>query len=212
MVDGVGASWLPSTWVEFGKALTRFRGDLSYRALAARQDDDRTRFRYALSSSQLQRYESGRPVLLKHAMHLDNLYDGRGWIEMAVRTLWRSDWDPWALDNALLARRHSTGWPAEFSGTVWVKIRPAVQSIDTLHHIDFEWSAWRRSVEIVIPKNGVLISTGKMVDRDGLSRTCNVDADKRIFLLYGAGEDFDDEAVIVDIRRGWRIAPGESPD
>ena len=211
MTDGVGASGLPASWRELGEGLARLRGDRSVRVLAEAQDA--SRFPYSISPSQLHRYETtGRPIPLKHATHLDTLYEGRGWLEMAIRTLWRSDWDPWALDNALLARRHSAGWPAEFSGTVWFKIRPAAESIDTIHHIDFEWSAWRRSVDLAIPQAGALISTGKMVDIDGLSRTCNITADRRVFLLYGAGEDFDDEAVTIDIRRGWRIAPGESPD
>lgn len=62
------------------------------------------------------------------------------------------------------------------------------------------------SVDIAVPQAGALISTGKVVDRDGLSRTCNTTADRRMFLLYGRARASTMKPYL------WTyVADGESP-
>jgi hypothetical protein len=68
-----------------------------------------------------------------------------------------------------------------------------------------------REVVISPPASGMLLFTGKAADADGIPRTCNVSVDRQVYLLHGAGDDFDDE-ITLDLRRGWRVAPGETGD
>ncbi|MCG5432944.1 hypothetical protein LV457_11695 [Mycobacterium sp. MYCO198283] len=90
-----------------------------------------------------------------------------------------------------------------------MKVKPTAEHIDEVHHVDIEWGPWIRSVDAPIPEKGLLLFTGKAADDDGIPRTCNLTFDKRVFVLHGAGDDFGGEAII-DMRRGWRVAPGET--
>lgn len=213
MTLGHGSTRLPENWLELGAALRTLRNGCgrSLRDLEDAQSDeafDGSQFRSKNSLSRLERGEV-RPSV-SSADYLDELYDGRGWVALAIRSRWRNDWDPWALDNAALATIHAIGWPALYSGAVWIKIRPAAQDVGTAHVFDLEWGPWMRRVETIVPEAGVVLLTGKMQDRDGISRTCNITSDKRVFVLYGGGAEFgDEEPYVVDIRRGWRKAPGE---
>lgn len=208
MTLGAGATGLPQSPQELGVRLRRLRGGRGLRRLVEEQDAD-PRLSVTLSKSQLARYESGETLpQLQYAEHLDRLYEAGGWVEVAIRSLWRSEWDPWALDNAGPSRYHAALWPAQLSGAVWLKVKPTSQDADTVHRVEIEWGPWMRTVETVITAQGILLFTGKAADDDGIPRTCNLAFDKRVFVLHGAGDDFGDE-VVVDMRRGWRIAPGE---
>lgn len=158
-----------------------------------------------ISRSQLSRYEHANLPPLKHADHLDKLYGGGGWVAMSIKSLWRSRWDPWSGDSEEWARKNHFGcWPADYSGMVWIKIKPKPTEIDTTVEVDLEWGPWGNTITVDLPKEGVTIATGKARDADGISRTCNVQANRPVFTLFGAGEDLDNENV-VDVRRGWSM-------
>ena len=209
MQVGGGATALPLDRFAFGARLAALRGRRGLRALAADQLED-PHFHLTISKSQLDRYEKGELLPpLQHARHLDLLYGGEGWVEVALRSLWRSDWNPWTADEAMPSRIHAVAWPAQLSGVVWLKIKPiAGADTEPEHVIEIEWGPWCRSLEVSLPTSGVLLITGKAADDDGVAKTLNLTSTHRLFLLHGAGDDFDTESVI-DIRRGWRLAPGE---
>lgn len=205
---GHGATKFPESWEEFGAALKTLRGSRSLRLLAAAQEDtERFDVRQVRSKTYLHRLEKGEArVSIELAEHIDLLYDGRGWLSLAARSLWRSVWDPWSSENAALATVHAMGWPAPMSGAVWIKIHTAAQTFDAHHTIDLEWGPWMRRVETPVSAAGVVLLTGKMRDADGISRTCNLTCDKRVFALFGAGSELTGESHVIDIRRGWRLA------
>lgn len=194
---------------ELAFALRKFRGRVGLRTYEETQERWVKAASQAgptlpvISRSQLSRYEHANIPPLKHADHLDRLYGGGGWVAMSIRSLWRSRWDPWSGDSEEWAGKNHFGrWPASYSGMVWIKIKPKPTEVDTTVEVDLEWGPWGRTISIALPKEGVTLVTGKAKDTDGISRTCNVRADRAVFALFGAGEDLGNENVL-DIRQGW---------
>ncbi|MAU84032.1 MAG: hypothetical protein CME34_19610 [Gordonia sp.] len=197
---------------EFGDGLRALRGQRGLRRLA-REQDQADNAQFHISHAQLSRYERGEVLPpLSIAEHLDWLYEGDGWVSTNIRQLWRRTWNPWSIHSAGPTRMHSAMWPAPFAGIVWLKIQPTADAVGTEHRFALEWGPWMRAIDVVVPRNGALLFTGKAKDADGIPRTLNLTCDKRVFLLHGAGDEFEDEEVVVDLRRGWRIAPGEIGD
>ena len=196
---------------QLGAGLKALRGQRGVRRLAAAQPAAPGAF--TLSKSTLDRYERGEVLPpLPYARHLDDLYDGEGWVEMSVRTLWRASWDPWQAEHGVATCYHAGRWPAQYTGLVWIKVKPRPDRVDTLHEIALEWGPWGRRVSVNLPRDGLVIATGKAEDADGISRTCNLTSDLPLFTLYGAGEDLDHETVL-DIRRGWaKVNPDSGPE
>ncbi|GAB2684580.1 hypothetical protein GCM10027070_25490 [Barrientosiimonas humi] len=204
-------AFVVSSTAEFGAGLRALRGRLGLRKLAHRQTAEHARL--YLSHAQLSRYERGEVLPpLERADHLDWLYDGQGWVAVNIRNLWRSGWDPWKSHNAGPARVHAIRWPAPYEGAVWLKLRPAAAHCDESHHVTLAWGSWRRTVDVTLPPEGALLFTGKAADEDGRAVACNITCDPRAFLLYGSGDEFEDEAVTLDLRQGWTHAPGETTD
>ncbi|SIS18554.1 hypothetical protein [Williamsia sterculiae] len=163
-------------------------------------------YELALSKSTLNRYENGTLPPLELAEHLDQLYEADGWIDVGLRTLWRPKWDPWEREDSWPQRYHFARWPARFSGLVWIKVVPAATSINEDHSLMLAWGPWNRTVELpTLGPTGVLLTTGKAKDPDGISRTLNFVCDKQTHVLFGAGEDFGGENVL-DIHEGWTLA------
>jgi hypothetical protein len=208
MMDGATpAGGIPETSVQFGAQLKALRGRRSLRRLETDQGA-KDLYTIVLSKSQLARYEAGTVVPpLEHAAHLDRLYEGKGWVEVALRSLWRSPWDPWSFATTGPRRVHAVLWPAKLTGVVWLKIKASAENVGLSHRFELEWGPWHCGLEVVVPEEGSLIFTGKAEDDDGIPRTLNLTCDKRVFLLHGAGDGFDDESVVVDVRRDWRVAP-----
>lgn len=207
VVFGAGASHLPSDAAELGEGLRKLR-TLGLKKLA----DSQVRgpgLPPPLSKSTLHRYEQGKLLPpLEHAKRLDQLYSGDGWVEVSLRSLWRSSWDPWASPDGGTSMFHSVEWPARYSGVVWMKLKPTKTDVDQLHRFHLAWGAWIRDVELRLPAAGVLLLTGKAIDYDDVARTCNVTANRRVYLLHGAGDQLHGETII-DIRQGWQLMSGE---
>jgi hypothetical protein len=193
---------LPSNAIELGIGLRGLRGRHGLRKLEARQDRD-PKFRYTISKSQLQRYERGDLLPpLAHAEHLDSLYDGQGWVDISLRSLWRTRWDPWGTTDRP-SRHHAVEWPAKLAGIVWLKVIPVQRGAESDHHIELVWGPWSQTIDIAIEARGAVLFTGKAEDEDGMPVTCNVSADRPVHLLHGAGDDFVDD-IALDVRSGWR--------
>lgn len=166
-----------------------------------------------LSKSTLDRYERGEKLPpLEYASHLDELYEGEGWVEMSIRTLWRPKWNPWLEDHGVVRRVHAGRWPAQYDGQVWIMLKPQPESVGQEHEIELEWGPWGHRVTVVLDEDGVVLATGKARDIDGISRTCNVTTRPEAYALYGAGEALEGDTVI-DIRRGWsKTNPNADPE
>ncbi len=198
---------MPTNADELGTGLRALRR-VGVRRLAARQPSGQGLL--VLSKSALDRYERGIVLPpLEYAHHLDALYEGKGWVEMSIRALWRAQWNPWERDHGTAKRIHAGRWPAQYGGLVWIKLKPQPDSVGQEHTIEREWGPWGRTVTAVLPEAGFVLSTGKAVDDDGISRTCNVTTQPVTYALFGAGESLDGETVI-DVRRGWSIANPEA--
>lgn len=178
---------------------------MSLRKLALRQNET---YSLSLSHAQLARYEVGQLLPpLQYAQHLDRLYEAEGWIEMNLRSLWRPRWDPWGQEHGSVSRFHSNGWPAKYGGVVWVKLKPHAQTLDSPHGITLTWGPWVCEVHVEIQSQGVVLLTGKAIDLDGVSNTCNLTCDKPVFALFGAGGALDGD-VVIDIRDQWTWGHG----
>jgi hypothetical protein len=190
----------PSDPSELGAGLRALRGRTGVRRLAARQPGGRGAL--IISKSTLDRYEKGMLPPLQYAEHLDKLYEGNGWVEMSIRSLWRSKWEPWSEDHGTARQYHAGRWPAPYGGPVWIKLKPQPEFIGQPHEVDLEWGPWGRHVTSELGESGVVLLTGKAIDIDGISRVCNVTTLPAAYALFGAGEHLSGELVL-DVRRGW---------
>lgn len=155
-----------------------------------------------LSKSTLSRYELGNLPPLELAEHLDQLYGADGWIELGLRTLWRSRWRPWSGTSALPECQHFIAWAASYAGPVWIKIVPASPNVGQEHRLALRWGPWRHDVWARLDKNGVTLTTGKARDAGGIAVTFSIASDKKVHVLHGAGQDLHGEEEL-DIREGW---------
>jgi transcriptional regulator with XRE-family HTH domain len=194
--EGAPVALLPASPQELGAALRTMRGVSLDNLLSGTS--------VPVSKSQLGRYERGVSLPpLKLARDLDRLYEAEGWIEVAVRSLWRRKWDPWRRGEVIPKRIHALQWPAAYEGIIWLKIIPTPAEVGRRHDIGLAWGPWRYDSHIYLDAAGVLLVTGKARDDDGATVVMNLDTDPGTFLLHGAGEDFSGERVI-DIRQAWR--------
>lgn len=194
------ARTIPSSSREFGAGLRSLR-TVGLRRLASQQAAGPERL--VLSKSQLSRYEAGEQLpSLRYAQHLDDLYDAAGWVTMSLRTLWRPKWNPWAEEHGDPGRLHVGDWPAPYRGIVWIKVKPTPDNLGKRHRLTLDWGPWRQVVRCALVADGVVLMTGKAPDADGISKACNLSADRPVFTLYGAGDALAGEKVL-DIRSGW---------
>jgi hypothetical protein len=159
-----------------------------------------------LSKSTLSRYENGTIPPLKHAEHLDKVYQSNGWVALSIRSLWRSTWDPWDDEaNGWGSQIHYGNWPAALKGQVWIKIRPQPAEADRKVKLRLKWGPWRRRVPLVLGLGGAVLTTGKAVDKSGVSVSLRLKASRPVFTLFGAGEDLDGD-IVLNIEDGWTEA------
>ena len=187
--------------VDFGRALRHFRGGVSVRALAERecnQGKDR------ISVAQLYRYERGEILPgLKHAKHLDTLYGADGRVKLLLATLRDQTWNPYCDDPSKPKLNYFYRWPSEYSGLVWVHLKPAADLVNCHHKIRLQWGSWKMGTEIKIPADGVYLVTGKAADDSHQSVTLELNCDLHVFALFGAGRINNETAPKLDIRQKW---------
>ena len=179
--------------------MRQLRGDVGLRAIEKRLLIDRAVGR---SRATLSRYENGERPPLTAAQALDQAYDAHGWLEDAIARLWTRDWDPWTQNGFFPEGQHEHSWPAHWGGIIWMDLRPVPEHEGALHRMTLRWGAWRRDLRLELPAHGTVLATGKAPDHDGVSRDLILDAEPRVFALFGAGALQDDDRL-VDIRRGW---------
>jgi hypothetical protein len=185
--------------MELGLALRSLRS-VSLDTLLARGPE-------VVKKSQLARYERGDVLPpLKHARDLDRLYRADGWVEMAVHSIWRPNWDPWRRAESIPRRIHAVSWPAKHAGLVWLKMIPSVHHVGAEHAVRLQWGPWSYESVLVPGDGGLLLVTGKSEDTTGAPTTLNMECDREVFLLHGAGDDIDGE-LVTDIRNDWTFRP-----
>ena len=186
--------------VEFGRALKSFRG-VSLRKLEKsrhNQGGDR------ISRSTLSRYERGITLPgLDQAKHLDTLYNADGKVELLLAKLRHQTWNPYYDDPSKPKRKYFYRWPPEYSGLVWMHLKPAADLIDSRHKIRLQWGPWKMATETVIPADGVYLVTGKAADDSNQSVTLELNCDLHVFALFGAGKIKNKTAPKLDIRQKW---------
>lgn len=193
---------------ELGEWMRRIRGDRGLRELAA--ESEKIVPGSHVSKSTLHRYESGVALPpLQHAASLDALYGAGGWIELSMSALWKPSWNPWR--GGWPERCHSHRWPAEYSGAVWIELRPSRDSVDVNHDVELRWGPWRRRFTACLPESGLTIWTGKAPDIDGIARTLDLTLSQPAFALFGAGTTVLDHRAI-DLRDGWELRDHNTED
>lgn len=155
--------------------------------------------RVILSKSSLARYEAGQLPPLRYATHLSELYGGAGWLEVAVRGLWMSDWNPWATEDP--AKVHLFAWPAAYAGLVWIYLRPGPHNVAAPHNFRLHWGPWRCEQHLILPEEGVVLITGKHKD-EGAPVSCMTSSDHSFHLLHGVGGGGPKSSI--DISRLWQ--------
>jgi hypothetical protein len=202
-------NFLPETRQELGAAMSRLRGRrLTLRQLAAHLNET---VPGGVSRTTLWRYEKGEALPpLDIASQLDDAYGAGGWLMYALAHFWQRGWDPWA--DGWPATTHAHRWPAPYGGAVWMDLRPSPHDVGQVHQIRLAWGPWERFVEVPIPAEGKVLLTGKAADDDGVARTLNLDSDRQIYVLWGAGDlDLNDRRIL-DIRRGWVRVEASGPE
>ena len=186
--------------VEFGRALKSFRG-VSLRKLEKsrhNQGGDR------ISRSTLSRYERGITLPgLDQAKHLDTLYNADGKVELLLAKLRHQTWNPYYDDPSKPKRKYFYRWPPEYSGLVWMHLKPAADLVNSHHKVRLQWGPWKMGTEIKIPVDGVYLVTGKAADGSHQSVTLELNCDLHVFALFGAGKIKNETAPKLDIRQKW---------
>lgn len=179
----------PSDPGELGARMRALRGRTSLNLLA--RDSE-----YRLSKSTLSRYENGQLPRLEHAALLSKLYGGNGWLELAIKNLWRGNWDPWAEEFPEM--KHAVSWSGEYSGEVWIKVMPQHYRVGVLTTICLAWGPWRYSHEQKLGADGITFQTSKSKDlHDPVD--LRITTSEQVFVLNGTG-DVDDA---IDIHDHW---------
>lgn len=186
---------------DFGRALRRFRGGVSVRDL---EKSKHNQGRDRISRSTLYRYERGEILPgLKHAKHLDTLYNADGKVELFLAKLRHQTWNPYYDDSSKPKRKYFYRWPPEYSGLVWVHLKPAADLVNSHHKIRLRWGPWKMVAEIKIPADGVYLVTGKAADDSNQSITLELNCDLHVFALFGASRIKNETAPKLDIRQKW---------
>lgn len=212
------AGRIPKTPEEFGQGLKTWRypngprrrkqlHDLAYDQALAPHDA-------YLSKETLQRYEAGQELPpLVMARHLDHLYGGRGWIELAVRSLAATDWRPGENDFSPASRGHNGIWPADCDDPVWVYLKPRFRNVGQAKDIYLyaQWGAYTRPILIRDATSaGIVLVTGKGRDDvkdgddNGPAKPFHLTSNHPVFVLFGAGEP-PAGSNCHNIREGWKI-------
>lgn len=186
---------------DFGRALRRFRGGVSVRVLAERECNQG---KGRISVPQLYRYERGEILPgLKHAKHLDILYDADGKVELYLANLWDPEWNPDHHGRTKPEINYFYRWPSDYSGFIWIHLKPAADLVNSRHKIRLQWGPWKMGTEIKIPADGVYLVTGKAIDENNQSVTLELNCDLHVFALFGAGRINNGTAPKLDIRQKW---------
>ena len=186
--------------VEFGRALKSFRG-VSLRKL---EKSRHNQGRDGISRSTLSRYERGITLPgLDQAKHLDTLYNADGKVELFLAKLRHQTWNPYYDDHSKPKRKYFYRWPPEYSGLVWMHLKPAADLVNSHHKIRLQWGPWKMVTEIKIPADGVYLVTGKAADDSNQSVTLELNCDLHVFALFGAGRIKNETAPKLDIRQKW---------
>jgi len=186
---------------DFGRTLRHFRGGVSLRDL---EKSKHNQGRDRISRSTLSRYERGITLPgLSQAKHLDTLYGADGWVKLFLANLWDQTWNPHYDDNLKPKRNYFYRWPPEYSGLVWVHLKPAADLVNSHHKIRLQWGPWKMGTETKIPADGAYLVTGKAADDSNRSVTLELNCDLHVFALFGAGRIKNETAPKLDIRQKW---------
>jgi hypothetical protein len=131
---------------------------------------------------------------------MDRALGAQGWVSAAVARLQQPRWEPWK--DGTSARDFDHRWPGAYQGTVWVRVVPVPLHVGEEHLLVLRWGPWRRTVEVVLERLGVLLTTGKSRDPSANGVTLHLRSDRPVYCAFGAGE-VPDQQPQQDIRDGW---------
>lgn len=155
------------------------------------------------SRSQLSKYETGKILpSVTAAEKLDRLYAGRSWIYLSVVALSQSTWSPWDAEWPAYVHHHS--WPAEYQGSVWVRVKPTPQGTNEDHEIRLAWGPWRWKGKISCPKEGLYLVTGKSDDEVPIM----VNTTPQTYCQFGLHE-ITGQGDVIDVNFEWKHVDDE---
>jgi len=179
----------PAYLRDLGTLLIALRGDKGLREAAAR---------IGVPKSTLWRWENTGRVPSRKAQLLDDAYGcGREFVEAVVRLRQRV-WNPYYGENA--EPHHAHRWPAEYSGQVWIWVRPASAHVGRVHDIRIRWGPWRQNVTRALGREGLTLLTGK--GKDDVAITCEVMLDQTGLVLFGTGGVTDGLTLVIQVFAG----------
>lgn len=213
-MTGTSKRTLNPAWEEFGNMLKDFREkrlDVSLREL---EQCERNQGKEPFTKSTLHRCETGRLLpRLRYAGQLDELYQAGGWIRTEVANLRDAGWDPARDNDGVPKNLDLNRWPKNYSGLVWVHVKPTAQLIGAEHYFGLRWGPWMTSLRTIVPGGGVYLYSGKAKSINKVSTAMEVACDKPVFMLFGAGDpkskmrfgDIDVAVEVIDLREEWEL-------
>jgi hypothetical protein len=79
---------------------------------------------------------------------------------------------------------------------------PVPQHVDGPHTLVLSWGPWRRTVEVDLKREGLLLVTGKARDPGDVEVILHLSSDRPVYAVFGAGE-MPEHKPQLDIRKGW---------
>lgn len=150
-----------------------------------------------VSRASLSRYENGerRPSRAAANM-LDLVYGCQSWIHLSVVGLSQVAWSPW--DDDWPSEEHYYSWPLDYSGPVWIGLKPTPQEAGGEHDVRLNWGPHKWQRKLILPATGIYLVTGK----GGGDVPIRVGATPHAFCLFGVRLSAGD-STILDINDEW---------
>lgn len=122
-------------------------------------------------------------------------------------------WDPARDNDGVPKKLDLNRWPKNYSGLVWVHVKPTAQLIGAEHYFGLKWGPWMTSLRTIVPGGGVYLYSGKAKSINKVSTAMEVACDKPVFILFGAGDpkskmrfgDIDVAVEVIDLREEWEL-------
>ncbi|MFF2842445.1 helix-turn-helix domain-containing protein [Paenarthrobacter sp. NPDC057981] len=197
-----GPGPLATSLKELGQAMRRMRESrgLSLRDVELLQKQLPQTYGLELefvSRPSLSRYENGQRRPSRAAANmLDQVYECQSWISLSVVGLSKHAWSPW--DDDWPSEEHCYSWPLDYSGPVWIRLKPTPQEEEGVHHVRLKWGPWRWQRDLILPATGLYL----MTDKGGGEVPIRVQATPHVYCQFGLRLRAGD-GTFLDINHEW---------